>query len=82
MDVMAHLDDLTIIHPQLLWDDIRAATVAVFIDSGAEAPFKFKLAVREVPGFDDDTLWMTIDARTVPDIHVARLRRTCLPSPA
>ena len=80
MNVSAHLDDLTIMHPQLLWDDFRAATVAVLVDNGAKPPFEFELAVQEVPGFADNTLWMTIDAKTYAEPYLTRLRRTYEPA--
>jgi hypothetical protein len=80
MNVTAHLDNLTIMHPQLSWNDMRAAAVAIFADSGAMPPFEFELEVKDVPGFDDDTLWMKIDARTISDAYVAQLRRTYEPA--
>jgi hypothetical protein len=80
MDISVRLIDLAMMHPRLLWADIGAAALAVLDDAGAQAPFPFQLAIRDVPGFGSGTLRMAIGPDEIPPAHVARLRRTHDPS--
>ena len=63
-------------HPCLLWDDIIAATVAVFDDRGFSAPFRFGLTIEDLPRFGSGQLDLRILKGGVPDKHVLRIRRT------
>lgn len=80
MKINTSLVDLPLVHPHLLWRDIRLATVAVFADLGKKTPYQFDLFVNEVPGFHDDVLQMSIDSGKVRKADLARLRRTYEPA--
>ena len=76
MNVTVYLDELPMVHPNLLWDEIAVATVAVFTNLRHQGPFKFDLSVLEVPGCQDDLLRMFIDPGDISAAQVNRLRRT------
>jgi hypothetical protein len=81
MDVFVQLADLSSMHPRLLWEEIGMAAIAVLQDFGGEQTlFSLELAVRDVPGFDENVLNMTIETSGVSLADVARLRRTYEPS--
>jgi len=76
MDIAVRLVDLSAMHPHLLWDDIVAATVAVFRAIRAHPPFPFVLTVQDLPGFGSEPLRLAIDPTGVASDHVRRLQRT------
>jgi hypothetical protein len=43
MDIATSFVGLAEMHPELEWQEIAAATVAVLEDGGLEAPFRFPL---------------------------------------
>lgn len=68
--------DLADMHPNLLWDDIVAATVAVLEERGFAAPFRFQLEVENVPAFGSGKLELQIVKGGIPLNHVRQVRRT------
>jgi hypothetical protein len=80
MDALVRLVDLPGMHPNLLWDTIIPATVAVFADIGASAPHPLALTVQAVPGFGSAEFRLLIDPGSVPPDLLAKVRRTYEPS--
>jgi hypothetical protein len=80
MDISVNLNHLTTYHPNLLWDDIIAATVAVLSHHGANSPFDLKLVVDAIPGFDDNILQLRLDDSGVAEARITRLKRTYEPA--
>lgn len=80
MDVSFRLLDLEKFHPELLWDTIITAAVAVFSEGGRESPFAFVLDVQNVPGFGSEQIRFSFDGLRIPVARVTRLRRTFEPS--
>lgn len=66
-------------HPELEWQEIASATVAVFEDGGLEAPFQVQVEVVDVPGFGSGRLDLMIDRNGISAERVARVRRTYEP---
>jgi hypothetical protein len=79
MDVTVRLTDLTKMHAQLLWDEFVTATVAV-LSQQHTSPFRFELRVTDVPGFDDDTLVLTIRPPSLTAKVLEQLQRTYEPA--
>lgn len=79
METPTSLAGLAEMHPELEWQEIAAATVAVFEDSGREAPFQFPLDLVNVPEFGGEQLELLIDRGGVSAERVARVRRTYEP---
>jgi hypothetical protein len=75
-----HLDDLADMHPNLVWGDIGAAAVAVFMDRHGKPPFRFDLSIEEVPGFPDELLSLSIHPGKVAAENVNSIRRTHEPT--
>jgi hypothetical protein len=80
MDALVRLVDLPGMHPNLLWDTIIPATVAVFADIGASAPHPLPLTVQAVPGFGSQGFQLLIDPGGVSPELLAKVRRTYEPS--
>jgi hypothetical protein len=80
MDALVRLVDLPGMHPNLLWDTIIPATVAVFADIGASAPHSLVLTVQGVPGFGSAEVRLLIDPGSVSPELLAKVRRTYEPS--
>ena len=80
MDALVRLVDLPGMHPNLLWDTILPATVAVFADIGASAPHPLGLTVQALPGFGSQEFRLLIDPGGVPEELLAKVRRTYEPS--
>lgn len=76
MVIATSLVALSEMHPELEWQEIAAATVAVLEDRGLESPFQVELEMLHVPGFDEDRLELAIDRAGVPAERIARVRRT------
>jgi hypothetical protein len=66
-------------HPELEWQEIAGATVAVFEDNGLESPFQVRLDLVDIPGFGSGHLDLLIDRGGIPAERVARVRRTYEP---
>jgi hypothetical protein len=80
MAVAVRLLDLPRMHPLLLWEPILPATCLVFRERGIEPPYRFVLAVEEVPGFGTDALDVEIDPGGVSAEWMERCARTFEPS--
>ena len=80
MDALVRLVDLPGMHPNLLWDTIIPATVAVLAHSGAAAPHPLPLTVQVVPGFGSQEFRLLIDPGGVSPELLAKVRRTYEPS--
>lgn len=80
VDVTVRLVDLSGMHPRLLWDTLITAAAAVLAGTQAPPPFKFALAIHNVPGFGDGELRLLLDPVGVPDERLDRVRRTYEPS--
>jgi hypothetical protein len=76
MDIATSLLALSEMHPELEWQEMAAATVAVLEDRGLEAPFRFHLELIDVPGFGSERLNLAINRTGIPAERVARIRRT------
>jgi hypothetical protein len=76
MAVAVTLLDLPRMHPLLLWEPIIPATCIVFQQRGMEPPFRFVLALEDVPGFGTDMLELVIDPTGVSPQVIERCRRT------
>lgn len=74
--IKLRLLDLADMHPNLLWDDIAAATVAVFEDRAFAAPYRFHLDVADVPAFGSGPLDLRIVKDGIPERQVSKVRRT------
>src|SRR5260370_4056380 len=68
--------DLPRIHPLLLWQPIIPATCLVFRQRGIEPPFRFVLAVEDVPGFGTNLLELLIDPTGISTAVIERCQRT------
>src|SRR5260370_20042708 len=79
MDISTSLVGLAEMHPELEWQEITAATVAVLEDGGLEAPFQVPLDLIDVPGFGTERLNLLIERTGIPAERVTRLRRTYEP---
>lgn len=64
----------------MLWDTIITAAAAVLTGTQASPPFRFPLAIQNVPGFGDGELRLLLDPVDVPDERQFRVRRTYEPS--
>lgn len=80
MDVPVRLTDLPVMHPELLWETIIAATAAVLGEEAASPPHPFALTVENVPGFGSDECRLLIDPQEVGVKQLAQVRRTYEPS--
>lgn len=80
MDIAVELVDLKLMHPQLLWDDIMAAFIAVTGDEAMESPISFQLTIQDVPGFGSGNLQLSIETEGILPAHVLKLKRTFEPS--
>jgi hypothetical protein len=76
METSTSLLGLAEMHPELEWQEITAATVAVLEDSGLEAAFQVHLDLIDVPGFGSERLRLLIDRSGIPAERVVRVRRT------
>src|SRR5262245_34631139 len=76
MECSVRLIDLSSMHPQLLWDEIMAATVAVLGEVCAASPSQIPLTVENIPGFGSGPLQLTVDPSGVSSEQEARVRRT------
>jgi hypothetical protein len=76
MDAVATLVGLAEMHPELEWQEITAATAALFDERGLEPPYQFKLDLIDVPGFGSESLHLSIDRAGIPAERIARVRRT------
>lgn len=63
-------------HPELEWQEITAATVAVLEDSGLEGPFQVPFDLIDVHGFGSGRLRLVIDRIGLSAERVGRVRRT------
>jgi hypothetical protein len=79
MDTPTSLVDLAEMHPELEWQEISAATVAVLEDRGLEAPFQVRLDLVDVPGFGSESVHLLVERHGIPAERVARVRRTYEP---
>src|SRR5262245_16670377 len=68
--------ELPRMHPLLLWQPIIPTTCLDFLQRGIELPFRFLLAVEDVPGFGTDVLELLIDATGVSTPEIERCQRT------
>jgi hypothetical protein len=59
MDAVATLVGLAEMHPELEWQEITAATAALFDERGLEPPYQFKLDLIDVPGFGSESLHLS-----------------------
>jgi hypothetical protein len=75
MAVVATLLDLPRMHPLLLWQPIIPATCLVFQERGVAPPFRFVLAVEDVPGFGSDVLELLIDPSGISPAVIDRCQR-------
>jgi hypothetical protein len=66
-------------HPNLLWDTIIPATVAVLADVGASTLHPLPLTVQAVPGFGSQELRLLIDPGGVSPELLAKVCRTYEP---
>src|SRR5262245_57521753 len=80
MDVPVRLTDLPVMHPELLWETIIAATAAVLGEEAAGSPHPFALTVENVLGFGSDKCRLLIDPREVGTKQLVQVRRTYEPS--
>ena len=80
MDVTVRLVDLSGMHPRLLWDTIITAAAAILAETQDSPPFRFPLAIQDVPGFADGELRLLLDPVGVPEERLVRVRRTYEPS--
>jgi hypothetical protein len=80
LDVALGLVDLAAMHPLLLWDSLVTAAAAVLGEAAAGPPYRFTLAVQDVPGFGSAELCLHLDPKGIRPDHVSRLRRTYEPS--
>jgi len=76
MEIATSLVGLAEMHPELEWQEITAATVAVLEDRGMEAPFEIQVQLIDVPGFGTEPLQLLIDRYGIPAERVIRIRRT------
>jgi len=76
MAVGVALLDLPRMHPLLLWQPIIPATCLVFRQRGIEPPFRFVLAVEDVPGFGTGVLELLIDPTGISTPVIERCQRT------
>ena len=76
MEIATSLVELAEMHPNLEWQEISAATVAVLDDCGLEAPFTFPLDLIDLPGFGTKRVRLVIDRVGIPARRVAGMRRT------
>ena len=70
------LADLPDMHPCLLWDDILAATVAVFEDRGTPTPFRCSLRFEDVPAYGTEEVDLEIVRSGVSGGAFGKARRT------
>lgn len=77
MDVRLSVSDLREMHPQLLWNDLSAATAAVLEPQGSVC--RLALEYQDVPGFGTSETMLSIDISKVTEKDVERLRRTYEP---
>jgi hypothetical protein len=80
MEIATSLVGLAEMHPELEWQEIAAATVAVLDDVGLEAPFQVRLVLIDIPGFGSEPLQLLVDRHDIPAERVARIRRTFEPA--
>ncbi len=80
MDIATSLVDLQEMHPQLLWDEIVQATIAVFQNAGLHPPFSLRVRTHNIPSFGNGSIGMLIDPSGIPLRNVARVERTYEPS--
>ena len=71
-----HLDDLSMMHPNLVWDDIAVAAMAVLMNFHHQPPFRIELSIVEVPGCPEDKLRLSIYPGKISATRVNRIRRT------
>lgn len=76
MDVRLSLTDLEEMHPQLLWNDITAATAAVLVEPRATRVAQLAIEYQHVPGFGSGEVVLGIDTAGVATETLDRLRRT------
>jgi hypothetical protein len=76
VEAIFRLLDLPRHHPNLLWETILTAAVAVLRDGGRESPFAFSLDVEGVHGFGSDKIEFLFDGLGVSHERVAQVRRT------
>jgi len=76
MEIATSFADLTEMHPELEWQEIAAAAVAVLEDCRLEAPFSFPLEMIDLPGFGTEQVRFLIDRVGVSAQRVAKVRRT------
>jgi hypothetical protein len=80
MDIDVQLTDVAAFHPNLVWDEIVAAAVAVLCDNGTGAPIMLELSVENIPNYGTEKSRLMIEPSIVPTAHIHRLRRTFEPA--
>jgi hypothetical protein len=75
-DISTSLVALPEMHPELEWQEISAATVAVLEDAGLESPYQVAFELTDTPGFGSDGVRLLVDRVGIPVERVARIRRT------
>ena len=70
------MTDLGEMHPQLLWNDIAAATAAVLLESATTPVAQLSFEYQDVPGFGSGETSFAFDMSKVRAEDVERLRRT------
>jgi len=76
METATSFADLATMHPELEWNEIAVAAVAVLEERGFEAPFQLHIDAAGVPGFGSETLQFSIARDGIHAPQVERIRRT------
>jgi len=76
MAVAVSLSGLPQMHPLLLWEPIIPAAFLVFQQRGMEPPYRFVMAIEDLPGFGTDMLELAIETPGISPLTIERCERT------
>ena len=76
MAVAVSLSGLPQMHPLLLWEPIIPAAFLVFQQRGMEPPYRFVMAIEDLPGFGTDMLELAIETPGISPLMIERCERT------
>lgn len=76
MEVNTRLDELAIMHPRLLWNEIAASAAVVLSERAPGGVVPLLVECRDVPGFVNGILRLNIDRSRIDGGLTERLRRT------
>jgi hypothetical protein len=76
MAVAVSLSGLSQMHPLLLWEPIIPAAFLVFQQRGMEPPYRFLMAIEDLPGFGTDMLELAIESPGISPLVIERCERT------